>query len=78
MGEIGPNTHMSTGPWLACAECAKLIEAELWETLRLRLLKAYESQGVQLNRSERRRILTYVTRVHRGFRRHRNGPRSRV
>lgn len=78
MGEIGPNTHVSTGPWLACEECAELIETGQWSALGARLLTAYERQGVQLNRSERRRIATYVARVHAGFRRHRTEPRSRV
>jgi|SRR5215472_5620782 len=64
----------SLGAWVACRECTRLIESELWEELVERSFRAFrETRGTELVVSavDENRIKSFIRDLHAQFRKYR-------
>ncbi len=65
-------TNGYSGPWLACDDCSRLIDAGAWDRLVDRSVAAIVA-GESVGRDEVVALRATVSALHHGFRRHRLG-----
>ena len=65
----------SVGAWLACAECAALIEQEQWPALAKRGLQTPTARMLKRAGVNSDNVLKAVARIHQTFRHNRQGER---
>jgi len=68
----------SAGPWAACEECAKLIEANDYEALKERGIKVGIDAAPPGLIVDHKLARTMLANMHAGFRAHRTGPRMEI